>query len=145
MRKYKQIWAALFSVLILISATGFSLSVHFCGQKVDNFSVFTKAHDCGMMDIKSVTAEKSNPSAIVFKKFCCEDKTFQVKAQEFKLEPKVHIPSVDFKLLNTFVYVFSFVKYYLPEISINHAPLVTGDKYCSLYSDTAAYLQVFRI
>ncbi|SMO68875.1 HYC_CC_PP family protein [Solitalea koreensis] len=145
MRKHKQIWAVLLSLLIIISGTGFSLSVHICCGKIQHFSLFAKAKDCGMMDIKSMSAEKSASSAIVIKKFCCEDKTFSIEAREFKAEPKAQAPPIDYKLLNTFVYVFSFVKYHFPESSSNHALLVTCEKYHSTYSTSAAYLQVFRI
>jgi hypothetical protein len=77
MKVFRAISSLMFAFLVLVSSTSFMVGVHYCGGKVQDIALFTKAEPCAM--------EQSMPPCHKhMKSHCCEDKVVMHEGEGFK-------------------------------------------------------------
>ena len=74
----KRAFSILLTVLILSSSLNFNLSAHYCGKRLVDFALWTKADTCS----------KANDNSCEVKKPCCSDLNFTVEVQDFLTSKK---------------------------------------------------------
>lgn len=104
------------ALLVLLSATGFSVDVHYCQGQIKSFSLIGKAQSCHEKAAKKHC--KSNkkschaaPSQTIEKKACqkncCSDKKVEIENNdEAKPIPTTEISPVNAQFITAFVQVF---------------------------------------
>jgi len=80
-------YALVLSVLMLSVSTGFTVDMHYCGGKMQSYSVFGEAESCMAMDRDIACNESdgnkhSNRHCTVEKKKCCENRMLYVQPVE---------------------------------------------------------------
>jgi hypothetical protein len=66
-------------ILILVSSSGFSMSIHYCHGKAKNISFYTDALNCITNPSKILQNKSCNLYKIIESKNCCSNKSFQIK------------------------------------------------------------------
>jgi len=77
MKIIKTISVVALALLVLLSSTSFMVGIHFCGGKMKNVALLSKAEDCGM-------EKKIPPCHRHLAKSCCEDQAIVHEAEGFK-------------------------------------------------------------
>ena len=74
---FKKISAILMAFVVLFSTMSFSISEHYCGERLVNSAFFSKAESCGMEMQKPLPTNNCN----IEKKDCCNDVVQQFEGQ----------------------------------------------------------------
>ncbi|WP_457616388.1 HYC_CC_PP family protein [Lutibacter sp.] len=93
---FSKIAAILMAFIVVFSTVSFTVSEHYCGEKLVNSAVFSKAESCGMDMQKTSFTDDCN----IQKDNCCNDVVKLVKGQS---DLKVDFP--DFTLKQQFFVV----------------------------------------
>ncbi|SKC43418.1 HYC_CC_PP family protein [Ohtaekwangia koreensis] len=75
MKTFRPIVSITLALLTLFSASSFTIGIHLCQGKVQNYAFFTKAKSCER-EMKMPPCHKAKP--------CCEDETIVHEGQGFK-------------------------------------------------------------
>jgi len=91
--------ALILTALMLTASTGFTIDMHYCGGKMQSFSLFGEADSCYAMDVKSFCAKSDDESegqryCTLTKKKCCEDRMLYVQPVE-NLNVAVNTVAID--------------------------------------------------
>lgn len=83
MKFIRKILAICMTMVILVSSTGFTMSLHFCGGELQNFAFFTQAESC-KMEVKALPPcqHESTSVPMIKKESCCKDQTVVKESQE---------------------------------------------------------------
>jgi hypothetical protein len=102
--------AILLSVVILTASMGFTVDMHYCGGKMQSFSIFGDAESCTPLEVVITCTEShqdsdSNSHCTLAQKKCCsdrmlyvqpiEDLTISMNATAVDLGTKLYAPVVD--------------------------------------------------
>ena len=69
----------LMTILILVSSSGFSMSIHYCHGKAKNISFYTNAVNCKKVSSKIPQDKSCNLFKIKESKKCCSNKSFKIE------------------------------------------------------------------
>ncbi|WP_417602584.1 HYC_CC_PP family protein [Owenweeksia hongkongensis] len=106
----KEIVSIFLAFQVLLSSMSFNIGMHFCGDKLQSFSLFDKATPCEHAVNKEASScpfhANMSPSK---KKGCCDDKEVKIDGQEHEttLSSSVLDFSPDFKFIAAFVISYS--------------------------------------
>jgi hypothetical protein len=89
----RQIISFCFSLLVVISTTSFSLSIHFCGNAVADIGVFEKQVTCAMQAQVPPCHKQTKPD-------CCHDAVVSYDAQEYTTQNVLaYNPTIDVEVV----------------------------------------------
>jgi len=126
---------------MMTASMGFTIDMHYCGGKMQSYSLFGEAESCMAMDVDTICTETDGASegqrhCTLEKKKCCEDQMLYVQPVE-NLNIAVNFVSIDldaqaYAILATFVlnvslpyYDASFVNdQYRPPVLLRTTPVV---------------------
>ncbi|WBL26107.1 HYC_CC_PP family protein [Zunongwangia sp. HGR-M22] len=133
---FAKIFASIIAVLVLFSTFSFTVDQHFCGKKLVDSAVFTKAKTCGMEMNSATSAETS-----ITKKSCCTNKKLEVKGQDTL---KQNFNNLDFQQQ---LVITGFVYSYLQLFEFSEPDCIPFKDYSppKLVCDIQLQDQVFRI
>ncbi|WBL21940.1 HYC_CC_PP family protein [Zunongwangia sp. HRR-M8] len=133
---FAKIFASIIAVLVLFSTFSFTVEQHFCGKKLVDSAVFTKAKTCGMEMNSATSAETS-----ITKKSCCTNKKLEVKGQDTL---KQNFNNLD---LQQQLVITGFVYSYLQLFEFSEPDFIPFKDYSppNLVCDIQLQDQVFRI
>ena len=94
----RKITALLMAIVVLLTTTSFTISMHYCQGELIHTAIFQKAHSCGM---------EMNMSDEMKKKGCCDDKEIHIEGQ---YELKLPVADMNF---DQQVFVIAFVHSYI--------------------------------
>lgn len=94
----RKITALLMAIVVLLTTTSFTISMHYCQGELIDTAIFQKAHSCGM---------EMNMSDEMKKKGCCDDKEIHIEGQ---YELKLPVADMNF---DQQVFVIAFVHSYI--------------------------------
>lgn len=94
----RKITALLMAIVVLLTTTSFTISMHYCQGELIHTAIFQKAHSCGM---------EMNMSDEMKKKGCCDDKEIHIEGQD---ELKLPVADMNF---DQQVFVIAFVHSYI--------------------------------
>ncbi len=75
---YHRVLAVFMAMVVLMSTTSFAVNVHYCGNKLVDWGVFTHAKSCAMKAMESSTSA----GCAISKKSCCSDDQITVEGQD---------------------------------------------------------------
>lgn len=133
---FGKILASLLAFIVLFSTLSFTIDQHFCGKKLVDSAVFTKAKTCGMeMDV-AISSKAS-----IQKKPCCSNKKLEVKGQD---ELKQNFNNFDFQQQ---LFITGFLYSYLQLFEVVKPDFIPFKNYSppKLVCNIQLQDQVFRI
>lgn len=83
MKFIRSIVSLCLALMVLVSATSFSVSKHICMGKVHSVALLQKADGCGMMEADAMNTIPAGQTAIKWKK-CCEDREITFFGNEYQ-------------------------------------------------------------
>ena len=101
MKVIRSIVSLLLAVLVLVSSTSFTVSMHLCRGHIKDIAVLKEAAPCAMERMAAELNEEL-PCAMhgesVGRNGCCENKTIAIDGNEYnyKYEPPVKIPVITY-------------------------------------------------
>ncbi|WP_090120016.1 HYC_CC_PP family protein [Lutibacter oricola] len=113
---FHKIMSILMAFVVLCSTMSFTINTHYCGDKLVDSAIFSKAETCGMeMELATSTNECS-----VSKKNCCSDEFEKIEGQNelqssidtISFEQQVFITSFIYTYVNLFESIDSEVSLY---------------------------------
>ena len=100
-KTFQKISALLLAMLVLVATSSFTISAHFCGERLVSYSLTDVVKNCsGSISLKS------NFEALVSKKSCCSDKHI-VKQNQEELSQK-DIATSTYKKINFANHVYDY-------------------------------------
>lgn len=116
------------AVLIFVSASGFAINVHYCGEDMQNFSLWGEAEACNgtekldkQLEIDScMLSQKSSQEEIQPEK-CCSNKTYKIENNSDKKETEKGVNTNKTQLIATYLAVHNLVDLIIGEASINYS------------------------
>jgi len=97
-----KIASVIMALVVLLSTMSFTISMHYCGDRLVDTAFFHKAKGCGMEMDESIPVSSNSVS----KKGCCTDKHITVKGQD---ELNTSFDKLTFKqqqFIASFVYTY---------------------------------------
>lgn len=91
------------ALIVLLSTMSFTVGMHYCGEHLVDFSVFTPAESCGMEAMMSTTTKDD---CSVMKMDCCTDVEIVMEGQD---DLKISFDQITFEqqtFITTFVYSY---------------------------------------
>jgi hypothetical protein len=96
------------AVVVLMTTTSFTVDMHYCGEKLVDFSFFQKAEGCGMEKAQVSKIACQNP--MLTQKACCSDEQMIKQGQDdlkisfdkLSFEQQVFVASLTYSYLNLF-------------------------------------------
>lgn len=103
---FRKISAILMTFVVLLSTMSFTVSEHYCGHKLVDIALFSKAESCGMEMQKAASTKDCD----LKKSDCCKDEIKQFKGQNelnttfstLNFEQQVFVASFTYSYLNLF-------------------------------------------
>lgn len=96
MQRFRKISAILLSLLVLLSSTSFTFSMHFCMGQLESIALFSGAESCAMVKQQSPCASEKHDLGCDHDttiKGCCEDHTLVIEGREdLKVVSKTTLP-----------------------------------------------------
>ncbi len=103
--KVNRILSFLMTILILLSSTGFSMSLHYCHGKVKTVSFFEEAESCHQIKTKChIPSQKENIKK--YKKSCCANKTITAQQDDSSQKNTIDFTPKQVKFLTAFTQAF---------------------------------------
>lgn len=99
----RQITSIAMALIVLLSTMSFTVGMHYCGEHLVDFSVFTPAESCGMEAMMSTTTKDD---CSVMKMDCCTDVEIVMEGQD---DLKISFDQITFEqqtFITTFVYSY---------------------------------------
>lgn len=91
------------ALIVLLSTMSFTVDMHYCGEHLVDFSVFTPAESCGMEAMMSTTTADG---CSVMKMDCCTDVEIVMEGQD---DLKISFDQITFEqqtFISTFIYSY---------------------------------------
>lgn len=99
-----KIAATCMAFIVLMTTMSFTVSMHYCGKMLVDYSVFNGAKTCSMDNMEASLNCEMIPSV---KKICCTDKQLIVEGQD---DLKISLDNLDFE---QFVFISAFSYSYI--------------------------------
>lgn len=99
----RQITSIAMALIVLLSTMSFTVDMHYCGEHLVDFSVFTPAESCGMEAMMSTT---TTDDCSVMKMDCCTDVEIVMEGQD---DLKISFDQLTFEqqtFITAFVYSY---------------------------------------
>jgi hypothetical protein len=126
-----KISAILMAVVVVFTTMSFSVSMHYCGEMLVNYSFTHTVEGCGMDNM--ATATSSSCDEVLSKKSCCSDEQLIVEGQD---EVKVTWDSFSLDQQQLLVvHTYSYIALFLGEeqketpVKAHAPPLIVDDIY----------------
>ncbi|WP_242916481.1 HYC_CC_PP family protein [Pontibacter liquoris] len=118
MKLFRQIVLLTLALLLLVSSTGLSVGMHFCGGKIQDFSFFGKAESCPMeKKQQTLPACHQPPKQTVKADSCCQNHTFVVQRLDAGTDTKINLHKIlDLKFVAAFQAVI--LQLFAPEAAL---------------------------
>jgi len=100
---FHKILSIVMAFVVLFSTMSFTINMHYCGDKLVDTAIFSKAETCGM----EMELATSNNDCSVSKKNCCSDKFEKIEGQN-ELQSSVDVISFEQQ-----VFIATFVDTYV--------------------------------